>query len=106
MATKRITIEQLIPGMFVIEMDVPWYRTPFFSHKRLINDQKTIHLMKQHGIRMVTIDISKGPTSRRSPPRIRSTLQVDTLPIRTPLLLRSKRPNVRLRRKLTIIPPP
>lgn len=60
MATKRITIEQLIPGMFVIEMDVPWYRTPFFSHKRLINDQKTIHLMKQHGIRVVTIDISKG----------------------------------------------
>ncbi|MBH0201267.1 MAG: DUF3391 domain-containing protein [Nitrospira sp.] len=60
MATKRIAIEQLIPGMFIIEMDVPWYRTPFLSHKRLIKDQQTIQLMKQHGIKMVTIDTSKG----------------------------------------------
>ena len=60
MATKRISIEQLIPGMFIIEMDVPWYRTPFLSHKRLIKDLPTIQLMKQHGIRMVTIDTSKG----------------------------------------------
>ncbi len=60
MATRRIAIEQLIPGMFIIEMDVPWYRTPFLSHKRLIKDQQTIQLMKQHGIRMVTIDTSKG----------------------------------------------
>jgi HD-GYP domain-containing protein (c-di-GMP phosphodiesterase class II) len=60
MATKRIAIEQLIPGMFIIEMDVPWYRTPFLSHKRLIKDQHTIQLMKQHGIRVVTIDTSKG----------------------------------------------
>ena len=60
MATKRIAIEQLIPGMFIVEMDVPWYRTPFFSHKRLIKDQHAIQLMKQHGIRMVTIDTSKG----------------------------------------------
>lgn len=60
MATRRIAIEQLIPGMFIIEMDVPWYRTPFLSHKRLIKDLETIQLMKQHGIRMVTIDTSKG----------------------------------------------
>ena len=60
MATRRIAIEQLIPGMFIIEMDLPWYRTPFLSHKRLIKDLETIQLMKQHGIRMVTIDTSKG----------------------------------------------
>lgn len=60
MATKRIAIEQLIPGMYVVEMDVPWYRTPFLFHKRMINDLQTIELMKQHGIRIVTIDTSKG----------------------------------------------
>jgi HD-GYP domain-containing protein (c-di-GMP phosphodiesterase class II) len=60
MATKHILIEQLVPGMFIIEMDVPWYRTPFLSHKRLIKDLHTIQLMKQHGIKMVTIDTSKG----------------------------------------------
>jgi putative nucleotidyltransferase with HDIG domain len=60
MATKRISIERLIPGMYVVEMDVPWYRTPFLVHKQLVNDLQTIELMKQHGIRMVTIDTNKG----------------------------------------------
>jgi HD-GYP domain-containing protein (c-di-GMP phosphodiesterase class II) len=67
MATKRIPIEQLIPGMFIIEMDVPWYRTPFLSHKRLIKDLQTIQLMKQHGIRMMTIDTSKGADLQSEP---------------------------------------
>ena len=60
MALRRIEITQLIPGMYVVEMDVPWYRTPFLSHKRLITDQPTIQVMKQHGIRVVTIDTTKG----------------------------------------------
>jgi HD-GYP domain-containing protein (c-di-GMP phosphodiesterase class II) len=60
MTIKRIAIEQLIPGMFITEMDVPWYRTPFLFHKRQIKDLQTIQLMKQHGIRMVTIDTSQG----------------------------------------------
>jgi len=60
MAIKRIAIDQLIPGMFIVEMDVPWYRTPFLFHKRLITDRQTIELMKQYGIRLVTIDTSKG----------------------------------------------
>lgn len=68
MATKRIAIEQLVPGMFITEMDVPWYRTPFLSHKRLIKDLQTIELMKVHGIRMVTIDTSKGTDLPSGPP--------------------------------------
>ena len=60
MALKPIGIEQLIPGMYVVEMDVPWYRTPFLSHKRLIKDVQTIQTMKQHGITKVTIDTTKG----------------------------------------------
>ena len=30
-------------------MDLPWYRTPFLFHKRLIRDVETIGVMKQHG---------------------------------------------------------
>ncbi|MBX3303152.1 MAG: DUF3391 domain-containing protein [Nitrospira sp.] len=82
MATKRISIDQLIPGMYVIEMDVPWYRTPFLFHKRLVNDLQAIALMKQHGIGMVTIDTSKGadlPSAPTQPsvspqPRVPNTL--------------------------------
>lgn len=58
--TKQISIEQLTPGMFVVEMDLPWYRTPFLFHKRLIQDAETIGVMKQSGIRQVTIDTTKG----------------------------------------------
>ena len=61
---KQIPIDQLIPGMFVVELDAPWYRTPFLFHKRLIKDLATIQTMKQHGIRMVTIDRSKGKDVR------------------------------------------
>ncbi|SPP65173.1 HD-GYP domain-containing protein [Nitrospira lenta] len=58
--TKQISIDQLIPGMFIVEMDIPWYRTPFLFHKRLIRDHETIGVMKQHGVQHVTIDTTKG----------------------------------------------
>ncbi len=57
---RPISIDQLVPGMFIVDMDVPWYRTPFLFHKRLIKDAETIGLMKRHGIRTVTIDTTKG----------------------------------------------
>lgn len=60
MAIKRIAIDQLIPGMYLVEMDVPWYRTPFLSHKFAIKDLDTVQIMKRHGIKMVKIDTSKG----------------------------------------------
>lgn len=69
--TKQISIEQLIPGMFVVEMDLPWYRTPFLFHKRLIRDVETVAVMKQHGVQQVTIDTTKGldvPASVQIPP--------------------------------------
>jgi putative nucleotidyltransferase with HDIG domain len=57
---KTITIDQLKPGMFIVEMDQPWYRTPFLFHKRLIRHTKDIDLLRQHGIRELKIDPSQG----------------------------------------------
>ncbi|MCP9451946.1 MAG: DUF3391 domain-containing protein [Nitrospira sp.] len=57
---KQISIDELTPGMYVVGVDVPWYRTPFLSHKRLIQDLATIDIMRQCGIRTVTIDPEKG----------------------------------------------
>lgn len=65
--TKRISIEQLRPGMFIVEMDLPWYRTPFLFHKRLIQDLETIAVMKQHGVQSVTIDTAKGLDVQEAP---------------------------------------
>lgn len=60
MTIKRISIDQLIPGMYLVEMDIPWYRTPFLSHKFSIKDLDTVQIMKRHGVKMVKIDTSKG----------------------------------------------
>ncbi len=57
---KTIAIDQLKPGMFIVGMDKPWYRTPFLLHKRFIRHTKDIDLLRQHGIRELKIDINQG----------------------------------------------
>ena len=57
---KTITIDQLKPGMFIVGMDQPWYRTPFLLHKRLIRHTHDIDLLRQYGIREVQIDPGRG----------------------------------------------
>ncbi|MCP9474890.1 MAG: DUF3391 domain-containing protein, partial [Nitrospira sp.] len=57
---KQISIDDLTPGMYVVGVDVPWYRTPFLSHKRLIEGTAIIDTMRGCGIRTVTIDPRKG----------------------------------------------
>lgn len=57
---KTITIDQLKPGMFLVGMDQPWYRTPFLLHKRLIRHTHDIDLLRQYGIREVQIDPGRG----------------------------------------------
>ncbi|NOS82023.1 MAG: DUF3391 domain-containing protein [Nitrospira sp.] len=64
---KTITIDQLKPGMFIVGMDQPWYRTPFLLHKRLIRDTHDIDLLRQHGIRELKIDPSQGLDAEPTP---------------------------------------
>lgn len=58
--TKRISIAALKPGMFVVGMDQPWYKTPFLFHKRLVGSDEDISLLRRHGIQEVLIDTAKG----------------------------------------------
>ncbi|MEC4889505.1 MAG: DUF3391 domain-containing protein [Nitrospira sp.] len=58
--TKRISIDEVTPGMFILDVNLPWYRTPFLFHSRVIEDLKAIQQMKDHGITTVMIDTSKG----------------------------------------------
>ena len=57
---KTIPIDQLKPGMFIVGMDQPWYRTPFLLHRRLIRDTHDIDLLRQYGISELKIDPSRG----------------------------------------------
>ena len=58
--TKKIPIEKLKPGMYVVELDLPWHKTPFMSHKRLIKTEHDVARLKDSGVRHLTIDPAKG----------------------------------------------
>jgi len=60
MAKKEIPIEKLEVGMFVVGIDVSWFKTPFFRHSMLIADELQISTLKNCGVKTVTIDLEKG----------------------------------------------
>ncbi len=57
---KRIPLEQLKPGMFVVELDRPWIDTPFINHRKHIRDDDDIAVLAKYGIREVVIDVEQG----------------------------------------------
>lgn len=59
-AQKRIPLAQLKPGMYVVELDRPWLKTPFFSHSKQIKNVDDVELLARHGIREVVIDLERG----------------------------------------------
>ncbi len=59
-STKRIPVDQLKLGMYIVGMDQPWYRTPFLLHKWLVTNPDDITQLMRHGIREVTIDLERG----------------------------------------------
>jgi len=60
MLTRKIPVEQLKIGMFIDELDVSWVKSPFLRHKRKITDPNDILLLKQAGVKFVSIDLQKG----------------------------------------------
>lgn len=90
---KTIPLDQLKPGMFVVGMDQPWYRTPFLFNKRLIRHQEDIALLRQHGVKEVTIDPEKGldleeeALENRPPPASR-----EQAPTQTPIITAADEP--------------
>jgi Domain of unknown function (DUF3391) len=57
---KSISIDQLTPGMYVVDMDRSWLDTPFWSHRFLIKEPSEAISLKDHGVRVVVIDTSLG----------------------------------------------
>jgi HD-GYP domain-containing protein (c-di-GMP phosphodiesterase class II) len=67
-AKKRIPLAQLQRGMYVVELDQPWLKTPFFSHSRLIENGNDIELLAKHGIREVVIDLERSADAETTTP--------------------------------------
>jgi putative nucleotidyltransferase with HDIG domain len=57
---KRVPVAQIRPGMYVVELDRSWFRTPFLFHRRFIRNTEEVELLKKHGIREVVIDTARG----------------------------------------------
>lgn len=57
---KTVSIAQLKPGMYVVDLDQSWLRTPFLFHRKAIKNAGEIDLLKQQGSREVSIDTALG----------------------------------------------
>lgn len=97
---KTITIDQLKPGMFIVGMDQPWYRTPFFIHKRLIRHTRDIELLRQYGVRELKIDPGQGldleplpPGDAPPPPNAQEQTDTQATPANGNLSPEALRPN-------------
>src|SRR5262245_52215432 len=58
--TKRIPIDQLRPGMYVVGLDKSWWQTPFFQHKWTVQGLADIAKVKESGVQEVVIDPQRG----------------------------------------------
>lgn len=67
MSTKRIPIQHLRVGMFIVGLDRPWLDTPFLFHKKKLKTQEQIDKLINYGIKEVVIDTEKGIDSETEP---------------------------------------
>ena len=57
---RRIATSQLRSGMFLVRVLDSWWKSPFFTHRRLLNSPVEIQQLLRSGIKEVEIDISLG----------------------------------------------
>ena len=66
---KRISIDQLRPGMFIVKTDQSWLKTPFLRKKLLIQAESDIAALRESGVKEVEIDILRGDDTVQSDPQ-------------------------------------
>lgn len=103
MSLKEIPVDELLLGMHISTLDIPWIRVPFFRHRRLITSLNDIKLLKSAGVQNAVIDLEKSdldkyathtnsehertpepiksttPDSQKSPPKDKPTSMSDEL---------------------------
>lgn len=57
---RRVTIDELEPGMFVHDLNCGWLDHPFLFNRFMVNDAHQIEKIRAHGIRELYIDPSRG----------------------------------------------
>ena len=57
---KKIKIEKLEVGMFIVNMDRSWFKHPFLTAKKMITSEKQIEKLREYGVQEVYIDPERG----------------------------------------------
>ena len=68
---KKISVDELEPGMFLDEICGSWIDNPFWRSRFVLSDPKDIALLRASKVREVWIDVAKGtdvwPATAHSP---------------------------------------
>jgi len=57
---RAIAIDQLLPGMYVVKLDIPWIDSPFIKHTRIIKNSSEVAMLQKAGVKMLVVDLEKG----------------------------------------------
>ncbi len=57
---KKISIDQLQPGMYIHDLDCDWLEHDFLTSRFAVRDEKTVRKVREMGLREVYIDTSRG----------------------------------------------
>ncbi len=57
---KKITVDQLKPGMFIQDINCGWLDHPFLSNSMKVGDEQLINKIRDYGIREIYIDTDNG----------------------------------------------
>ena len=71
---KKISINELEIGMFVVEMDISWIKSPFLLHRRAIKSKNDISLLKQAGVKNLSIDLSKSQLNTEEEKKVEESI--------------------------------
>ncbi len=57
---KKIRVEDLEVGMFIVDVDRSWFKHPFLTSQKMITSEKQIQKLRDYGIQEVYINPEKG----------------------------------------------
>ena len=73
---KKITIEQLVPGMYVHDLDCGWLQHPFLFSRFMVTDERMVQKIEGAGIRALYIDAGRGSDIAHAPTQSAVTRQL------------------------------
>jgi HD-GYP domain-containing protein (c-di-GMP phosphodiesterase class II) len=65
---KKIKVEDLEVGMFIVDVDRSWFKHPFLTSQKMITSEKQIQKLLDYGIKEVYINPEKGRDTLASQP--------------------------------------